>query len=173
MSTVAPLQCCVTEGAFAYGPPIPQRFNALYPAINGGVGGQLVAGDSGLIVGRFGWADINVNKVNNTRTDAAQRLGFVQPVGGTWQRAYWDVNPSGNPPMAFFLRAGLPATVYARGAFWARFPGGAWAGQPVYALLVDGTCVSGEAADAELTPWFVNSPCAPGQLAIINSWSTY
>lgn len=173
MLNAAPFQSCPTEGAFAYPPPVPVRFNALYPAINGGAGGQLVASADGLIVARFGWADLTANVVNNTRTDASQRLGFVQPVYGTWQRAYWAPSPANDGTQAFFLRAGLPATVFARGAFWARFMGGAYPSQPVYASLVDGSCISGEADGAELTPWFVNTPCAPGDLAIINTWSIY
>jgi hypothetical protein len=171
MLNAAPLQACPFEGAFAYLPPIPTRFNSLYPVIPGGYGGQIVAGPDGLIVARFGWADLTANTVANTRTNAAQRLGFVQPVWGTWQRAYWDASPANDGTQAFFLRAGLPANVFARGGFWARFVDAAYALQPVYASLIDGSCISGEADDAEQTPWTVQSTCGPGELAIINTWS--
>jgi hypothetical protein len=171
MINSAPFQLPV-EGAFAYLPPIGIRFNALYPQITSGPGGQLVAATGGLIMGRFGWADIqNTGTATNTRVNSTDRLGFVAPQYGSWQKVYQAVSAANLN--AWFLRAGLPAVMYARGGFWARFAGAAQPSQPVYASLIDGSCISGYAADAELTPWFVNSPCGPGELAIINTWSNY
>lgn len=128
----------------------------------------LVAAAGDLMVSRFGWADLVAGTVASTRTDASQRLGWVFPQEGTWQRIYWDkVNK------AWRLRAGLPVTIFERGDFWCRFPGGAIVGAPVYALTVDGTPVSGYTASGELTPWTVVTAGAKGELAIISTWSSF
>jgi len=130
--------------------------------------GALVCATGDLAVSRFGWADLAAGTVANTRTNAAQRLGWVFPQVGTWQRIYFD-----KVAKAWKLRAGLPVTVFVQGDFWVRFPGGAVVGNPVYALSVDGTPVSGYTAAGELTPWTVVAGCAPGELAIISTWSKF
>ena len=42
-------------------------------------------------------------------------------------------------------------------------------GNPVYASLTDGSALSGESDDSELTPWLVCSNAYPGQLAIVST----
>lgn len=126
----------------------------------------VAAEPDGLIVGRFGWANLYTGLAQNTRLDPSERLGFVLPVCGDWQRVYLKLGTR-------ILRPGMPATLCVRGDFWARFPDGAIIGQPVYASLVDGSAISGYAAGAELTPWTVALSCAPGQIAIISTWSKF
>lgn len=127
----------------------------------------LVAGDpDGIAVARFGWANIDTGKALNARNSAADRLGWVFPVWGTWQRVYVHLGRR-------YVRPGLPVTLFTRGDFWAMFPGGALVGQPVYADPLDGTPISGYDASAELTPWVVLTDCAPGRLAIISTWSNF
>lgn len=122
------------------------------------------AGNDGLAVARFGWANADSGLVDNTRTSSGQLQGYVYPV------------VSGNSAMRVhrgqrFVRPGVGVTLYRNGDFWVRFAGGATAGYPVYALLVDGSAISGQAAGAELTPWFVATDAAPGGLAIISTTS--
>jgi hypothetical protein len=63
--------------------------------------------------------------------------------------------------------------MHTAGNFWLRFAGGALPGNSVYASLVDGSAVSGSAADCELTPWFVCSIAPPGQLAIVSTTAKF
>lgn len=118
----------------------------------------------GLAVARFGWASKATGRAANIRTDATDLLGFVLPIIATWQRVRVDLG-------RFYIRPGLEVTLCSRGDFYARFPDGAQRGQPVYASTLDGSPISGYAADAELTQWSVVTSCGPGQLAIISTWS--
>lgn len=136
----------------------------------------LTGGDpKGVAVGIFGWANVATGRALNVRTASTDRLGFVlppswqgaQPANG-WLYAYRDEDTG-----LWMIRPGLPVTLAARGDFWTRFPGGATRGVSVYANPVDGTPISGYADDAELTPWNVVTSAAPGQLAIISTWSYY
>lgn len=120
------------------------------------------AGDDGLAVARFGWADVDTHLAANSRTNPTQLLGFVAPVvaGNSAVRVTRGVR---------YIRPGVGVTLMAGGDFWARFPGGATFGQRVYASLVDGSAISGEAADSEPTPWYVVTDTMPGGLAIIST----
>lgn len=156
-------------GAFAF----PSTYNAGNPSrypfatMTAGVG-ALVAGAGGAAVGRFGFAHVD-GRVTNARTAARDRVGvvilpFVEPALNTWQRNYWD-----EASKSYRIREGTEVTCVVRGAIWMRFDGGAWAGQPVYASILDGRAFSGYAADAEPTVWTVQTPCEPGQLAIVTT----
>ena len=154
----SPFRGCPVEGAFASA-DIAGAQQLLYPNYPA----ALVADAAGAIVARFGWTDAAT--VFNTRRSPSDVLGFVGSVYGTWQRVYAD--PTGK---VWTARAGLPITLYQAGQFWARFASGAYGGDPVYASLVDGSAISGYAANAELTRWSVMTPCQPGELAIISTW---
>ncbi len=69
------------------------------------------------------------------------------------------------------IRPGYPVTLFAGGDFYARFAAGAEVYSRVYASLLDGAPVSGEADAAIVTPWYVLQSCAPGGVAIISTWS--
>lgn len=121
------------------------------------------AGNDGLAVARFGWANSDTGLVDNARTLPAQQLGFVFPSinGNSAVRVHRGVR---------YVRPGVGVTLMVAGDYWVRFAGGAGAGQQVYALLVDGTAISGEADAAEATPWYVATDTSPGGLAIISTY---
>lgn len=120
------------------------------------------ASDDGLAVARFAWADLETGFAANTRTASHQLLGWVLPV-------YNSVYAVRIARGARFIRPGLSVTLMKSADVWARFASGASAGQQVYASLVDGAAISGEADDAEPTPWFVVTNAQPGGLAIIST----
>jgi hypothetical protein len=120
------------------------------------------AGNDGLAVARFGFADVDTGLVDNARTSPAQLLGFVFPA----------VN--GNSAVRVsrgqrYVRPGVGVTLMQGGDFWVRFIGGALPGARVFASQVDGTAISGDAADAEPTSWYVVTYAEPGGLAIIST----
>lgn len=122
------------------------------------------AGNDGLAVARFGFANVSSGLVDNTRTSAGQLLGFVFPVinGTTSVRVQRG---------ARYARPGVGVTLMRAGDYWARFASGAQAGSVVYASTVDGTAISGESDAAEATQWFVAFGTEPGGLAIISTTS--
>lgn len=119
------------------------------------------AAEDGLAVARFAWADRNTGFAANTRTAPDQLLGFVLPLAnGYMLRVYRGQH---------YARPGVGVTLMKSADVWARFAGGASAGQQVYASLIDGAAISGQADDSEATPWFVVTDTAPGGLAIIST----
>jgi hypothetical protein len=126
-------------------------------------GGSFRAADpDGVFMARFAWADVETGFAASHPQTANDLLGFVQPYPGY----LWRVVREGR-----IIRPGYGVTMFASGDFYARFPAGAEAGQRVYASALDGSPISGEADDAEITPWWVAAGCAPGELAIISTWS--
>jgi hypothetical protein len=120
----------------------------------------------GLYMGRFGWADPNTGWAHSDRV-AGALLGFVQPVAGFRRQLTYPTR------QGVLIRPGYQVTLFNSGDFFARFDGGAVVGARVFASVLDGRAISGEADDAELTPWFVNTNCGPGGLAIISTWSIF
>lgn len=152
------------EGAVVLG-----AYNIMATVSSGRPGG-LVGGVNGTALGRFGWADVG-GMVYNRRTSAQDVLGFTLPQFGPyvdWRRVFFD-----DASQTYRVRQGLPVTMISRGNVWARFPSGAYAGQPVFANILDGSAISGYSPEGELTPWSVLTDCPPGQLAIITTWSTF
>lgn len=127
--------------------------------------GMLRAADpDGIAIARFGWANPVTGRAANERTGAEQLLGFVAPIAHGNRRVYVERGQA-------YLRPGVEVTLFSQGEVWALFPNGAEPGQPVYAGFLDGSVNCGQAADAELTPWTTVNGCAPGNLAIISTWS--
>lgn len=120
------------------------------------------AADDGLAVARFAWADRDTGFAANTRTRPEQLLGFVLPIVNGWASVRILRGQR-------YIRPGVGVTLMQSVDVWVRFRNGAMAGQPVYASLVDGAAISGEADGAELTPWFVVTNTQPGGLAIIST----
>lgn len=141
------------EGAFASTNPSATLLAGLQ---------QFLSSDDGLAVARFAWADIATGRAANARTSAGQLLGFVLPFFGSG----YAVRISRGQR---YIRPGLPVTLMKSADVWVRFAWGARAGQQVYASLVDGAAISGQAGGAEPTPWFVVTDCQPGGLAIIST----
>jgi hypothetical protein len=146
----------ILEGSFANANP--------RAVILAGVSSFRAASPDGLAVGVFGWADPDTGYAANERTGDQQLLGFVLPV---WEGSYPVFRPYGRRA---YVRPGYQVTLCSGGDFWAKFDAGAEVGAPVYASIVDGSAISGYAADAELTRWTVATPAAPGELAIITSY---
>lgn len=124
-------------------------------------GGFFTAGDDGLVMAHFGWADPRNGRASNLYNPDAL-LGLVQPQVGSTRRLSVD---------GISIRPGYPCTLFAAGDFYARFKAGAESGSRVYASMLDGAPVSGESDDAIATPWYVVTGCPPGGLAIISTWS--
>lgn len=160
------------EGAFAYQPPYyfeppggPPYTSILADEIALTAGEM--PGQSGIAAGRFGWANPSSGIVLNTRTTAQDQLGIVLPRRVNWEAAYWSGGSR-------WLRKGFGLTVISRGAFWVRFPAGAFRGDPVYASTADGSAVSGAGtSDTELTKFVVTGGCDPGALGQISSFSGF
>jgi hypothetical protein len=154
------------EGAFA-------SFNPRFQTT-----GPTQAEPNGLALGRFGWRDPFTGLAYSARQAVTDLLGFVIPVPiqgvcMDWRYKYWDVTRK-----AFILRGGMEATLVTRADVWARFPGGSYVTQQVYANVLDGSCLAvdrntGPVDGYELTPYSVVSECGPGELAIISSWSFF
>lgn len=174
------------EGAFASAPLAQNlELRAPFRSVTAGPGAAR-SNTPGTIQGRFGWLNSASGLVNNTRIASDDVAGVVIPfrslnganggvVGGprglagpqaSWTWEFWDHSVS---PPVLRVRPGLVVTLHERGNFWLRFPGGAIFGNSVYASLVDGSAISGSAADSELTPFKVCSTVAPGGLAMVSS----
>lgn len=161
------------EGAFAYDPPVytDPGGGPPYPSVDAGElsprAGRM-PGQSGIAAGRFGWFNPADGIVLNTRTTAGDSIGVTIPRGVNWESCYWSQGSR-------WLRAGYQMSLITRGAFWLKFPGGAFRGDPVYASLVDGTAVSGNnvTLSVELTKFFVTRGCTPGSLAQISTWANF
>lgn len=163
----------------------PANYRNPYASMVASAAGQMTAGVDGVILGRFGWVDPDTGQVSNVYGGAGQQLGFVMPRWGTWAALYCQDG-------TWVLREGLMVTLASRGDFWARFPGGCFAGQAVFANLLDGTAVTGVlgpewSADSEtvtadaiyytadgggfqLTQWTAVDFVAPNELGRITSW---
>lgn len=142
----------ISPGQFASKDPRGIRFVSRIPCL---------ACDDGVETGVFAWVDLGSGSVNNAHSGTRSKLGFVRPLA---ERAHVSEFCSIVPP-------GREVTLASGGDFYACFPDGAEKGQSVYASLIDGTPISGETPDAELTPWVVAVGCAPGGLAVISTWS--
>lgn len=126
-------------------------------------GGSFVAADpDGVYMARFAWANVETRQAASSPQRPDDLLGFVQPYPGYLWRAVRDGR---------IIRPGYGVTLFTGGDFYAHFPAGADLGARVYASTLDGTPISGEADDAEITPWYVAVGCEPGGLAIISTWS--
>lgn len=126
--------------------------------------GALVAGDAGVTVGVFAWADAD-GKVSNSKTTGG-RIGFVHREQQASITGFLD--EQGNT-----ILKGQAMTLMTGGDFWARFPAGAVIGQNVFAKDTDGTLKSsGYTAEAfhTLTKFKVASAAGAGELAKITSW---
>ncbi|KPA87296.1 hypothetical protein PF66_06206 [Pseudomonas asplenii] len=128
--------------------------------------GALVAGASGVTVGRFAWATA-AGVVSNVQTSGAP-TGFVhrhqQAVITAWLGA-----------SSMLIPAGLQMGLMSAGDFWGRSTTAATIGQKVFASITDGTIATG-AAGATVTgfvetKFFVQSAAAAGELIKFGTWS--
>lgn len=122
------------------------------------------AGNDGLAVARFGFADPDSGLVDNSRINGRQILGFVFPAinGNSAVRVQRGQR---------YARPGVGVTLMQGGDFWVRFASGAQQGATVWASTIDGTAISGESDTAEPTRWFVVTDTGPGSLGFISTTS--
>jgi hypothetical protein len=149
----------------------PASFNAWVPLSTDG--GALTSGPGDTIMGQFVWCDPYQGTVANTRTQPYQIQAFLPTEYGSWNKIYVAPSPSNAAISNRYLRQGYQCVPIVRGDFWARFASGAVTGQTVYASLVDGSPISGYAANAEATRWTVITNCGANGLAVISTWSTF
>lgn len=123
-------------------------------------------GQSGIAAGRFGWVNLLTGIVLNSPSSDADPVGVVIPRRVNWEAAYWSEGSR-------WLRAGFGVTVISRGAFWLKFPAGAFRGDPVYANTTDGTAISGASDDGVQTKFFVTFGCDPGSLAQVSTFTGF
>lgn len=123
--------------------------------------GALVAGDTGLIVGRFGFARNDNGKVDNADPGVGYRIGFVhrdQPALITaWLGGF-----------TMTVQAGVEVTLFVEGDFWVRTTTAAAFGQKIFASTTTGLARTG-AAGASIagfieTAFFVQSICLANEL---------
>ena len=128
----------------------------------------LVAGSTGVYVGRFAWADANGVVTNAKPGSGVARLGFMAREG----------QPLGLIPVmsttgaTLLAQAGREVTLHTDLDAWVRVTvGAATQGQKAFASTPDGTIQPGAAGATisgyEETPWFFTSAAAVGELASI------
>lgn len=101
--------------------------------------GELKAGPSGVIVGRFARAAIATGIVTNGQPGVNSRIGFVH-------RAQPSLITAWLGESSMTIPAGLEVVLHVAGDFWARFAAGATVGQKVFANNLTGLCVSADTA---------------------------
>ena len=126
--------------------------------------GRLVAGDDGVTVGVFAWADAE-GKVGHAK-GAGGRIGFVHREMQASITGY--LQEHGNR-----ILPGQIVTLAVAGDFWAHFATGAEIGQTVFANDTDGTLKASSAASEAghtATRFKVASKAEAGELAKITTW---
>lgn len=114
-------------------PAVEGDFASDNPAASVDAGpGQFVAGTTGAIVGRFGWADSN-GLVTNAGTGAP--TGFIH-------RDLQAINYNILSQATMTIPQGYPVTLMSAGDFWMRCSGPATLGQKIFASLADGTALA-------------------------------
>ncbi|UPQ70543.1 structural cement protein Gp24 [Kluyvera ascorbata] len=126
--------------------------------------GALVAGDTGLTVGRFAWDDDGV--ASNAGTGAPS--GFVHRDGQA-SITVWLGEAS------MLIQPGREVTLMTAGDFWAKTATAATRGQKIFASLTTGQVQTGAAgatvAGFVETDFFVGSAADAGELVKITTWS--
>ncbi len=129
--------------------------------------GQLVAGENGLTVARFGWRDAtNPYAINNTGTGAP--LGFIENTGMALTVSIRD-------EAAMLIPQGKEVKVAAAGDYYAKTTTNTTIGQKVFAKLTDGTIQTGAAgatiAGYAETDFYASTEVIAGELVKISTWS--
>lgn len=128
-------------------------------------GGQLVAGDGGVTVGRFAWVDTATGKVTNAGSAAPS--GFVHRDGQA-SITIWLGEAS------MLIQEGREVTLHVAGDYYVKTKTAATIGQKVFASTTDGTISTGAAgatiAGSIETKFSVLSAGAVGELIAIGTW---
>lgn len=147
---------------------ISRAYQPVPSSVLAGPGALRAGGD--LLQGRFGWADPVTGLVTNAQ-GAGTLLGLVlpkvrPPVRRFSQQWTWAYTDAGG---LTYIRSGIGVTLVSNGNYCVRFPAGAVVGEVVYADILDGHAVSGEADGSFQTPWTVAVGCTPGCLGEIST----
>lgn len=102
-----------------------------------GGAGQFVAPESGLVVGRFAWADLNTGELSQSLVEGSQ-IGFLHRENNAVITAFLG-------EAVYLVNEGLPVTLHDQGDFWGKFDAGATPGQLVYADPGNGKLIAGGA----------------------------
>lgn len=126
--------------------------------------GRFIAGEDGLIIGRFAWADAS-GCVGNAGIGVPN--GFIHR---DMQAVYFNLLDE----QTMTIPPGFMVTVHNGGDFWARTGATATVGQKVFASLTTGQVETGEAGSTIAgyieTKWTVASAASAGELIKISSW---
>ena len=95
--------------------------------------------ETGLIIGRFGFARNDTGVVTNSNPGVAYRVGFIHRD----QVGILITRYAGRA--VFYMQPGRELTIFDAGDFLARFAGGAIPGQKVFASLQDGSAIAAAA----------------------------
>lgn len=130
--------------------------------LNGGAG-QYVAPSTGLVVGRFAWANPDTSAVSQTFVSGYQ-LGFLHRENNAVITAFLG-------EAVYLVNQGLPAALFDQGDFWALFDAGATPGQRVWADPSTGKPIAG-GATAPALDGFTAVLGSSGSIAITTNVAT-
>ena len=132
--------------------------------------GALVAGATGVTIGRFAWADLDTGKASNTKaTGTNVAIGFVGRGSNAGVITNWQEGAS------MLIPVGYGVTLFDRGDFWVKTKTVATVGQAVFASDTTGEistgAVGGTVAGSTVVPEFkVASAGAVGTLIKISAF---
>lgn len=118
-----------------------------------------VAGATGVIVGRFGFANLSTGQVTSVQPTVAanlQRVGFVHRYHPVVITTYLGQT-------AMLLYGGQEVDIVDGGDFWCKFLNGGTPGQKVFASTIDGSAIGtavtgGTVTNGVETRWYLDSP---------------
>jgi len=144
--------------------------------VNAGPGG-LVAGDPGVMVGRFAWFDPDSPlDPNEAPKIAVSWTDTPQPVVGFVHREQQGLITNWLGGAGMWVPVGFPITLHQTGGFFVRNAGAGRAelGMKAFANMEDGAIQFGPAggaiADTVETKWFATSAGDPDTLIKMSSW---
>lgn len=159
--------------------PFPSRINASMPVAAEGdfiganpyasavnpVEASFVTGTSGVVIGRFAWADANGIVLNS---GSGAPTGFVHRHQTGLIVTFLAENGS-------TIQQGQPVDLMSRGGFWVKTATAATVGQKIFANNTDGTISTGAAgatvSGSTETIWYVASPGGAGEAIKMTTWS--
>lgn len=118
---------------------------------------QLIAGEDGVLVGKFAWINADTGEVSNKGSGPPQ--GFIHREGQAYIIDWLTEASMKIPP-------GSEVTVQVSGDYYVRVTEAVKPGDPVMALATDGTA----GTSGEKTDFVFLSTAAAGELAKMSSW---
>lgn len=127
-------------------------------------------GAGGLIIGRFGWANLSTGEVTSAKPAVAANLVRCGFIG----RDHPVIIQGFLAETGLTLYQGQEVDIMDSCDVWTRFPNGGTIGQKVFASTTTGQAIGtaatgGTVAGAEETRWFLDSPVTAGVLGKIST----